>query len=96
MARLHRGGYTRAMANSETPPGAELRTVARFKTPEEAEVARLTLENEGIFTAFEGRRTVGMAWHLGAAVGWVKSSAAFAERMATVRPTTSAGFIFFA
>lgn len=60
------------MAESKTRPGNELRTIATFNTPEEAEVARLALQSAGIFTAFEGWATVGMLWHLGTAVGWVK------------------------
>jgi hypothetical protein len=49
-----------------------LKTIATFLTPEDAEVARLALEVEGISTSMEGATTVGMVWYYGNAAGWVK------------------------
>ena len=83
------------MAESKSPAVAELRTIATFTTPEEAEIARLALENEGIFTAFEGWNTVGMVWVWGNAVGWVKLQVPQADEeraraiLAGKRPTAS-------
>jgi len=49
-----------------------LTTVATFLTPEDAEVARIDLESEGITTFLEGATVVGFAWIYGNAVGWIK------------------------
>lgn len=51
---------------------SQLKTIATFLTPEDAEVARLALEEEGISVFLEGATTVGMAWYYGNALGWVK------------------------
>jgi hypothetical protein len=51
---------------------SRLKTIAAFSTPEDAEVARIALENEGIASYLEGATTVGMLWHCGNAVGGVK------------------------
>ncbi len=47
-------------------------TLATFATPEEAQLARNLLENEGIRSQLGDASTVGMQWSLGNAVGWVK------------------------
>jgi len=49
-----------------------LKTIATFLTPEDAEVARLALEEEGISTSMESANFVGMVWYYGNAAGWVK------------------------
>ncbi|MCE5268580.1 MAG: DUF2007 domain-containing protein [Planctomycetaceae bacterium] len=49
-----------------------LKTIVTYATPEEAEVARAVLENEGIVASFENASFVGMAWYLSNAVGGVK------------------------
>jgi hypothetical protein len=49
-----------------------LTTIATFLTPEDAEVARLALEEEGISTSMEGATAVGMVWLWSNAVGGVK------------------------
>jgi hypothetical protein len=49
-----------------------LKTIANFLTPEDAEVARVALENEGVPAFLEGVTTIGMLWYLGNAIGWVK------------------------
>jgi hypothetical protein len=54
------------------PMESRLKTIANFVTPEDAEVARLALENEGIMVGYENAITVGMVGYLGNAVGWVK------------------------
>lgn len=56
-----------------------LTTVATFCTPEDAEVARLVLEDNGIATSQEGANTVGMLWYYGNATGWVKLQVAEAD-----------------
>lgn len=50
----------------------QLITVATFLTPEDAEVARLALESEGIATFLADATFVGMEWWNGNALGWVK------------------------
>jgi hypothetical protein len=51
---------------------AQLVTVATFGTPTEASIVRNRLEAVGIRTFLADEATVGMAWHLGVAVGGVK------------------------
>ena len=55
-----------------------LRTIAAFSTPEEAEVARIALEDEGIQSFLGDATTVGMLWHVGA-LGGVKLQVAEAD-----------------
>lgn len=52
-------------------PG-DLRVVASFATPVEADVLRMRLEAEGIRSVLADESTVGMNWVLGNAVGGVK------------------------
>ena len=52
-------------------PG-DLRVVASFATPVEADVLRMRLEAEGIRSVLADESTVGMNWMLGNAVGGVK------------------------
>jgi hypothetical protein len=47
-------------------------TIATFLTPEDAQVARLALQSEGIPSYLEGAEFVGNLWYLGNATGWVK------------------------
>jgi hypothetical protein len=54
------------------PMSSQLTTIADFLTPEDAEVARLALQDEGILSFLENATTVGMVWYWGNAVGWVK------------------------
>ena len=56
-----------------------LKTIAAFPTPEDAEVARIALEDEGIASFLEGATTVGMLWHVGGALGGVKLQVAEAD-----------------
>lgn len=51
---------------------SQLKTIADFLTPEDAEVARLALEDEGIASFLENATTLGMVWYWGNATGWVK------------------------
>lgn len=51
---------------------SQLKTIATFAMPEDAEVARLALEDEGIASFLENATTVGMVSWWGNAVGWVK------------------------
>jgi hypothetical protein len=55
-----------------------LQTIAAFSTPEDAEVARLALQDEGIESFLEGATTVGLLWHVGA-LGGVKLQVAQAD-----------------
>lgn len=50
----------------------KLITIATFDTPEEANVARNRLDAEGIVVFLADEVAVGMAWHLGTAIGGVK------------------------
>lgn len=50
----------------------KLVTVATFGTPTEANLARNQLDAEGIRAFLADETTVGMAWHLGNAVGGIK------------------------
>lgn len=58
---------------------SQLKTIADFLTPEDAEVARLALEEEGIASFLENATTVGMFSWWGNAVGWVKLQVPAAE-----------------
>ncbi len=49
-----------------------LTTIATFCTPEDAEVARLVLEGNGIECFQEGASTIGFVGYLGNAAGWIK------------------------
>jgi hypothetical protein len=49
-----------------------LKTIVRYLTPEEAEIARIALEDEGIASYTEGATMAGMFWHLDNAVGGAK------------------------
>jgi hypothetical protein len=50
----------------------QLKTIATFLAPEEAEIAQSALEAEGIAAYLEGASTVGMTWIFSNAVGGVK------------------------
>ncbi len=50
----------------------KLITVGTYFTPEEAHLAALALEKEGIRCFYEAEKTVGNFWYLGNAVGYVK------------------------
>lgn len=50
----------------------ELKTIATFDTPTAAGFVRSRLEAEGITVFSENMEMVGMAWHLGNAVGGIK------------------------
>ena len=47
----------------------KLITVGTYLTPEEAHLAALALENEGIRCYYEAEQTTGNLWHLGTALG---------------------------
>ena len=51
---------------------ADLITIATFNEPIEANLARIQLESEGIPAYLADEATVGIAWHLGTAIGGVK------------------------
>jgi hypothetical protein len=51
---------------------SRMKIIVRYLMPEEAEIARLALDDEGIASYMEGAATVGMFWHLENAVGGVK------------------------
>lgn len=50
----------------------EVVTLATFTTPAEAQLAKSMLEERGIKVMIADEETVGMAWHLGGALGGVK------------------------
>ena len=54
------------------PKSAELVTLATFDNSAEASIVRNQLEAAGIRTFLADDATIGMAWHLGVAVGGVK------------------------
>jgi hypothetical protein len=56
-----------------------LKTIAAFLTPEDAEVAKIALDDEGIESFLEGAATVGMLWYAGNALGGVKLQVAEAD-----------------
>jgi hypothetical protein len=58
---------------------SRLKTIVRYLMPEEAEIARLALEDEGIASYVEGATTVGMCWHWENAVGGAKLQVAEAD-----------------
>jgi hypothetical protein len=49
-----------------------MKTIVRYLMPEEAEVARLALDAEGIASYVEGEATVGWLWHMENAFGGAK------------------------
>lgn len=51
---------------------SQLKTIATFAMPEDAEVARLALQEEDITSFLENATTIGMVSWWGNAVGWVK------------------------
>jgi len=51
---------------------ADMVAIASFLAPEDAEVARIALDEEGIASYLEGAATVGMVWYWSNAVGGVK------------------------
>jgi hypothetical protein len=60
------GGQGKLMSN------LNLRTLATFATPEEANLFKSVLETRNILSVLEGEQTVGLLWHLGNAIGGIK------------------------
>jgi len=57
----------------------QLKTIATFLAPEEADLARCILDSEGISSYLEGATTISMAWWWSNAIGGVKLQVAEAD-----------------
>ena len=73
----------------------EFVTLATFNTPEEAYLLKIRLETEGIRVYLSGEAAVGMAWHLGIALGGVRLqvSSADVERAVAALNAMHAGVV---